>query len=357
MIPFSPPFVMSRQPFPMPQLARYLESPAPHAFLATPWETGFGEGTQVYRKTASRDADEHAEALEKWDQRYDQISPGRFSGTLTEFWLDDIQVFRESTNQSVLQRGNAWEGAGTFGIPLDMDSPGYFLGQSLMPGQMLTVGVGDNFEFMTSRNIDLVGIAVSADCFRAILDSAAALTGGKTHTAQVLQCNSKFHELRALLLNLFAALEANPARLDPPQVRKIVRSALLGHLQGALETGAVEFDTLPSLVSRKHLVEQAQALAMESHSEPVTVSELCDRLGVSRRTLQYCFQQVLGTNPINYLRAIRLNRVRRELRTSTVETLRVADVAAKWGFWHLSHFARDYRTLFGELPSETLGRR
>ena len=32
----------------------------------------------------------------------------------------------------------------------------------------------------------------------------------------------------------------------------------------------------------------------------------------------------------------------------------VADVAASWGFWHLSHFAADYKAMFGELPSETL---
>jgi AraC family ethanolamine operon transcriptional activator len=31
----------------------------------------------------------------------------------------------------------------------------------------------------------------------------------------------------------------------------------------------------------------------------------------------------------------------------------VQDIAARWGFWHLSHFANDYRRMFGELPSET----
>jgi AraC family ethanolamine operon transcriptional activator len=32
----------------------------------------------------------------------------------------------------------------------------------------------------------------------------------------------------------------------------------------------------------------------------------------------------------------------------------VQDVAAAWGFWHLSQFATDYRKLFGVRPSETL---
>jgi len=29
-------------------------------------------------------------------------------------------------------------------------------------------------------------------------------------------------------------------------------------------------------------------------------------------------------------------------------------VANAWGFWHMGQFARDYRRLFGELPSDTL---
>jgi AraC family ethanolamine operon transcriptional activator len=31
----------------------------------------------------------------------------------------------------------------------------------------------------------------------------------------------------------------------------------------------------------------------------------------------------------------------------------IGDAAARWGFFHLSHFAADYQELFGELPSQT----
>jgi AraC family ethanolamine operon transcriptional activator len=51
---------------------------------------------------------------------------------------------------------------------------------------------------------------------------------------------------------------------------------------------------------------------------------------------------------------VRLNGVRRELR-STAAT--VQDAAARWGFWHLGQFSRDYKRQFGELPSQTLKQR
>ena len=75
-------------------------------------------------------------------------------------------------------------------------------------------------------------------------------------------------------------------------------------------------------------------------------------LGVSRRTAQYAFQDTLNLNPIAYLRAVRLNHVRRELRLGDS----VTTAATKWGFWHLSSFAQDYRAMFGELPSATAKR-
>jgi AraC family ethanolamine operon transcriptional activator len=34
----------------------------------------------------------------------------------------------------------------------------------------------------------------------------------------------------------------------------------------------------------------------------------------------------------------------------------VKDAVEAYGFWHLSRFSRDYKTMFGELPSETLRR-
>jgi AraC family ethanolamine operon transcriptional activator len=77
-------------------------------------------------------------------------------------------------------------------------------------------------------------------------------------------------------------------------------------------------------------------------------------LDISRRTLQYSFQEVLDLNPVKFLRVMRLNGVRRVLRAADPQNDTVGDVAARWGFWHLSRFAADYREMFGELPSDTL---
>jgi AraC family ethanolamine operon transcriptional activator len=85
---------------------------------------------------------------------------------------------------------------------------------------------------------------------------------------------------------------------------------------------------------------------------PLSVAEWACALGVSRRNLQYAFQDALGINPASYLRSERLNRVRRALG----DAQSVTEAATQFGFWHFGHFATQYRALFGELPSETFRR-
>ena len=104
--------------------------------------------------------------------------------------------------------------------------------------------------------------------------------------------------------------------------------------------------------TRRWIVEQAREYVLAHRTRPVGVPELCEQLHVSRRTLQYCFQDVLGMAPATYLRTLRLNGARRDLCGRAAGS--VQDVAAAWGFWHLSQFATDYRRMFGKRPSETL---
>ena len=83
---------------------------------------------------------------------------------------------------------------------------------------------------------------------------------------------------------------------------------------------------------------------------------MCEASGASWRTLDYAFKERYGISPKAYLQTRQLNAVRRDLRASGPGGDTVRNVAARWGFWHMGQFARDYRKLFGELPSQTLGR-
>jgi AraC family ethanolamine operon transcriptional activator len=151
-----------------------------------------------------------------------------------------------------------------------------------------------------------------------------------------------------------SSLEATPALLRHPQMRKGLEQAIFGSLIAAINDTTVTGRCAPAGRGRQLIVDRAREYMRARIDEPITVADLCTELKVSRRTLQYSFQDILNLNPVSFLRAMRLNGVRRALKSAECGQDSVADIAARWGFWHLSHFAADYKAMFGELPSETL---
>jgi AraC family ethanolamine operon transcriptional activator len=114
--------------------------------------------------------------------------------------------------------------------------------------------------------------------------------------------------------------------------------------------------SLPSFSRRKSVVEKVKNYIDEHPDKAITITELCEIAYVSRRTLQYSFETVMGINPLKYLKITRLNDVRRDLFQCADTDETIATIASRRGFWHAGQFARDYTALFGENPSVTLRR-
>ena len=82
------------------------------------------------------------------------------------------------------------------------------------------------------------------------------------------------------------------------------------------------------------------------------MQELCSLVGAGRRSLENIFVETLGVSPYQYVRMIRLNLIRKELLAEENQRVPIGDIAAKYGIWHLSRFAHDYKRVFGHLPSQ-----
>jgi AraC-like DNA-binding protein len=110
----------------------------------------------------------------------------------------------------------------------------------------------------------------------------------------------------------------------------------------------------PQTSGSPSIVQDAIDFMMANLTEPLTLQELCRARGRSKRSMIYHFTEALGITPMAYFKLQRLNAVRRALKAADPRTTRVLDVAADFGFYHMGHFAVDYRELFGVLPSVTL---
>ena len=110
------------------------------------------------------------------------------------------------------------------------------------------------------------------------------------------------------------------------------------------------------LRSMRAVILAAEAMMDEDPTSIPSVPRLCRTLGVSRRTLERAFHDMLGQSPAHYLRVRALNASREQLLRSRRVPGMITRVAIDNGFWHMGRFAVAYRTLFGERPIDTLHR-
>jgi AraC-like DNA-binding protein len=104
-------------------------------------------------------------------------------------------------------------------------------------------------------------------------------------------------------------------------------------------------------VTSRQIMEATDFMHANMH-QPLTLSAVAQATGISVRSLQYGYRRFRNTTPLAYLREIRLEAAQAEL-SSPLNMLSIKDVALKWGFTHMGHFAARYRAAYGETPSVT----
>jgi AraC family ethanolamine operon transcriptional activator len=325
---------------------------------APPTSDGDGAPYSMSRVT-SADIDDQAANLKQWKQIYEQMTPGHFVGSVHELCYRGVQVFRETTSQAVHESGAPWKGSRAIGVPLRVEGAALFRGQPVDTDVLVTLGGDDELDFYTPRGFDILGLVVDEGALEAHArqvehrDLAAAFG-----VNSVLRPDSgRLGEFRRLLLSVLQSLDANPAALRFRQTQRVLEQSLLRALIAVVVDADDGPAPKPPCPSRQHIVDAAKAYMRSHIDQAITVADLCMELGVSRRTLQYSFQQVLGLNPVRFLRAMRLNGVRRDLKAAATSAGSVLEIAGRWGFWHAGHFVTDYKRMFSELPSETLRRK
>jgi AraC family carnitine catabolism transcriptional activator len=89
---------------------------------------------------------------------------------------------------------------------------------------------------------------------------------------------------------------------------------------------------------------------MEEHLEqPLTIAQICARVGLSHRQLDRLFARYVRKTPALYYRDIRLDRARGLI---TQTSLSMIEIAYASGFSSQVHFSRAYKDRFGIAPSK-----
>lgn len=332
--------------------ASSLGKPAPQP-LAIP--TDIPADNNGWRRTMrTSDVDAHVACQPGWHINYEQLSAGPFHGAIDHLRLSGMSLIRETANCAVRQFGELEAQGYHFGVVNDVVGELLFNGQRLYNNSVMA-GPSNDLELCSSGPCQVMGIIVDATLLHSVYAEMFnhALPAWFERQSVVLLDTSRTQRMRQSLQQAFDTIAETPTLLNDTVACHQLRDTVLLEWLNVLPE-ELDSSDLKSVAARRKVVDRACRLILSRHEEPVSLLEICRQIGASERKLNYCFQELLGISPGRYLRASRLNAVRRELKRCKDPRSSVQDIAAHWGFWHMGQFSTDYKHQFAELPSETL---
>jgi AraC-like DNA-binding protein len=282
-----------------------------------------------------------------WDLGFRQLSGGAQSLDCQVLAGRHVTVLLVRFNRAFHQLGYVPPGTITVGVPAC--GVRSWFGGSGEDGSILPFNQESGFDCVSTEDFAGWTISINADFGRDVAKAYHIPVGECLYRPRSRSMIGRSAAVESVRDILSTYSDSTSTLFGPEQEEELV----VGLLRAAMTDGdAVDRSTV---AMRTRALTTALDYISSHEGERVTIREICDDTKVAVRTLERAFKEHFGIGPKAYLIRRRLSGARDALVRDDGPTA-IVDVANEWGFWHMGQFAKDYRALFGELPSETLGR-
>jgi AraC family ethanolamine operon transcriptional activator len=297
--------------------------------------------------------------VQHWcDLDVQQMGAGSYQGACATLSSGRMHLVHEQQNRLIHKAGIMPKNTCTVSMALGRDPIRF---SHFLEPAPLTFLLPENTEFdiLVPAEVDTVYLCLEQD---RLLNGARTLNPGFWEHAPRRLHAYNTPDTSKLAACMLSVLNPPPSEANQPspafsaQTETLLLDAILLTLNQAflvLDRDRPECKGLQRARQRVNLAREFMGASLQAGQLP-SIIDICMQTGVSARTLQHAFCEVMQMTPVAYLRILRLNKVRSTLQTAVTADMTVTQVAMLWGFLHLGEFARDYRRLFGERPSETL---
>lgn len=300
------------------------------------------------------------ESIEVFQQDAVQLQSNPLRARQVVVRIGEYVLLFQSTNRPIRTRTRLQNGLVAY-VAFGPRAAGSVNGLPVGPDRVLAAGAGIEVEFVVSAGYESVSFLVPPDDIRShhrgrrregefrIPDGVELLQADPAAARNLYGWGRRLSDMAV----------RQPRVFDVPQTQTTAQLEMLGALLTTVGSAAPIENSRQDRTRRahSHVVQIAEDYALAHTGERLCVTDLCEAAGVSERTLEYAFNEVMGITPVAYVTRLRLHQVRQALRAANHGTTTVTAEALRLGFWHFGDFARAYRECFGELPSDTLRRK
>ena len=302
----------------------------------------------------ARDVDELAEAIRGYQIKFMQLDRGPFVAELVQTQLSGVLLSVAQYGRSLAHSGAPPSRKITFAIGTTR-LPALWQGRAFGPHDLLIGTTGTEIDLVSQPGYGVATASFPVELVKATADSLGLGANAPGSTSLFGGLEDRANIIRDIFSTVFNEAASKPYAEHSEAWALSKQEDLLRLLLSCTHEPAIK-TKLVSNGERARVLKAALAAIKERPGEALTVGELCRIARASERTLDYAFVEQFGLSPALYMKARRLNGAHRDLGGEHEPSMKIADIANKWGFWHLGQFAKDYRRWFSELPSETCRR-
>jgi AraC-like DNA-binding protein len=283
--------------------------------------------------------------ISPWAVDFRQIEPGPMETRVIQRSGDAITLLEISMSHAVHQTGVSPKGALSVGLirPNNVET---WQGKDLSSAELVYFGSSDPFDGVSKASFR--GFTLSID--QTVVEEVAVKTDldipgtlWRSGSPQIVTRRASLDAVRRSSHRFLRDASVPMTHADEEDIILALLITASSNTSSAGKSGAT---------NRARALKAAIDVMFEHQHENLPISTICERTGTSWRTLDRAFNETFGIGPKRYYLRLRLNRARSRI-FDRLGSDRISDVANEFGFWHLGEFARDYRNMFGELPSET----
>ncbi|MEL7146860.1 MAG: response regulator, partial [Bacteroidota bacterium] len=137
---------------------------------------------------------------------------------------------------------------------------------------------------------------------------------------------------------------------DPMELKKRVQNVLISQIKHSKQwTEAIADQQTLSEIDQSNLKKLNSIIRAHVADPGLTTELIADELNASRSKAIRMIKTLTGKTPLNYIRELRMNYVNELIKKQKVKN--ATEAAKAVGMKHATHFAKQYKSHFGEMPS------
>ena len=287
-----------------------------------------------------------------WDTDFSTTSAAPCSVTLRQCAVPGMMINTARLGAATLQQASTPVGMRTFALPMRLSAPYCWRGLPINETTLMTFPLDRELFSVMGADSEVLTMSIEQDLvdrYLHNLDLDPEAIFRRPHTADLAGRQYATLLGKIDLMTNFMARYGDHAQF--PELSRGIQEFLFESMLAPLVAHLDQPHTRRSNATRR--VKMAADFILARLDQAITVEEVCNHVGCSRRSLEQGFRQHAGTSPKQFIQVMRLKQCRKALLTAPPKS-QVNRIANQHGFWHLGQFAAAYRKLFGETPRQTL---